>query len=295
MKIISIGEVLWDVIGQEEHLGGAPFNFAVHARRLGHEVQFVSAVGDDLRGAHILERIAELGLSGRYVRRVARHPTGIVTVSLDAGRQPQFVIHRPAAYDFTELSNRDLEELFSPAPEWIYFGTLFQVSRRGREAVRRLVGRKSGARVFYDVNLRKDCYEISLVEELLSSASVVKLNDAEAVEIDGLLGRTHRGLEEFCRSHSQRFGWESVCVTRGSQGCMLLTGGELIEAGSYTVKVVDAIGAGDAFAAGLLHGLSEGWPARRVADFANRVGALVASRPGGIPPWTIQEAEALRR
>jgi len=53
--------------------------------------------------------------------------------------------------------------------------------------------------------------------------------------------------------------------------------------------VADTVGAGDAFAAGLLHGLQQGWTAERTADFANRLGAVVASRPGAIPAWTLQD------
>jgi fructokinase len=55
------------------------------------------------------------------------------------------------------------------------------------------------------------------------------------------------------------------------------------------------VGSGDAFAAAFVHGLSMGWPLAQVADLANRVGALVASRPGAVPPWTIEECQALTR
>lgn len=53
MRIVSIGEVLWDVIGDKEYLGGAALNFAAHAARLGHAVFFVSAVGKDERGRRV--------------------------------------------------------------------------------------------------------------------------------------------------------------------------------------------------------------------------------------------------
>jgi fructokinase len=60
------------------------------------------------------------------------------------------------------------------------------------------------------------------------------------------------------------------------------------------VNVADAIGAGDAFAAALAHGIVSGWSADEIADFGNRVGALVASRPGATPRWSMEEAAALR-
>ncbi len=74
MRIVSIGEILWDVFGAVDHLGGAAFNFAAHARKLGHDVVFVSAVGDDARGRRALERMAALGLTTNYVQIVNPAP-----------------------------------------------------------------------------------------------------------------------------------------------------------------------------------------------------------------------------
>lgn len=293
MKIVSIGEVLWDVIGDKEHLGGATFNFSAQARRLGHEVYFVSAVGCDERGDRALECMAELNLSTRFVRRVEGFPTGIASVTLDARGQPSFHIERPAAYDFPELSSTGFEELFSPAPDWIYFGTLHQMSSQAREVTSRLLAAKGGARRFYDINLRPSCYTPHLVRDLMSQATAVKLNDEEVPMVDRMCGRSHSNLEDFCRDYAALLGWEAVCVTRGAGGCVLLVAGEVISAPGYPVEVVDAVGAGDAFAAAFLHGLGSGWSAGQIADFANRVGALVVNRPGAIPPWTMDDIKAL--
>src|SRR5262249_49384349 len=141
---------------------------------------------------------------------------------------------------------------------------------------------------FYDINLRAGSYTPSLVRELMSRATIVKLNDEEIREIDRMFGQEHRSLEEFCRDYASLFGWEGVCVTRGAKGCAAFIRSEYLESEGYVVKVADAVGAGDAFAAAFLHGLDSGWPLRRVADFANRVGALVASRPGALPLWTAE-------
>jgi len=293
VKIISIGEVLWDVVGLDQHLGGAPFNFAAHLRRLGHTVCFISAVGADQRGEKILESMSQMGLSTRYMRRVEEHPTGIATVTLDAQGQPQFVIHRPAAYDFPDLTESDLDELLSQPTDWIYFGTLLQMSSHARRLTMRLLDSNNAARRFYDVNLRASSYETSLVRELMSRATVIKMNDHEVSEVAQMFGQPTDSLEEFCRSYASTFGWEGVCVTRGPQGCVLLIGDEYIEANGYAVEAVDTVGAGDAFAAAFVHGFGSGWSAPEIADFANRVGALVASRRGAIPVWTIEEARAL--
>jgi fructokinase len=127
----------------------------------------------------------------------------------------------------------------------------------------------------------------------MSQASIVKMNDEEVVKISEMFGYPEQSLESFSRYCAGRFGWEAVCITRGPRGCALLIGEEFIEAPGYAVRIADTVGAGDAFAAAFIHGLSSGWPTRRIADFANRVGALIASRHGALPEWTIAEVESL--
>ncbi|HEX5481036.1 MAG TPA: PfkB family carbohydrate kinase [Terriglobia bacterium] len=295
MKVISVGEVLWDVVGQEEHLGGAPFNFAAHLKRLEHEVFFVSATGQDERGDRITERLKGLGLTTRHIARIRDYPTGIATVDLGGDGQPHFTIHHPAAYDFAKLADTELGELQSEQPDWIYYGTLFQMSPQGRSLIRALTEMNAGAGRFYDVNLRKNCYEPVLVRDLMSAANVVKLSEEEVPEVGAMLGLAHDLLEDFCRSLARRYSFKAVCVTRGAAGCALEAGGEYAEVPGYSVPVVDAIGAGDAFAAAFLHGLAKGWSAAAIGDFANRVAALVVSCPGAIPAWTIEEVQSLVR
>jgi fructokinase len=74
---------------------------------------------------------------------------------------------------------------------------------------------------------------------------------------------------------------------------VLLIEDEYVEAEGYPIEAVDTIGAGDAFAAAFVHGIGSGWSAPEIAEFANRVGALVASRSGAIPSWTVEQARAL--
>ena len=224
-----------------------------------------------------------------------RYPTGTASVSFDAHGQPHFVIARPAAYDFPQLTESDFAELRSRPTDWIYFGTLQQMSPDARELTTRLLNSDNQAHRFYDLNLRPNSYVASLVQESMARATVVKLNDAEVEEIAKMFGRAYASFEAFCRSYSAEFGWEAVCITRGAQGCALLIGEEYVEAPGYPVNVADTVGSGDAFAAAFVHGFGCGWPAMRIADFANRVGALVASRTGAIPSWTVEEAEALSR
>src|ERR1017187_5184998 len=104
------------------------------------------------------------------------------------------------------------------------------MSPQARQLTYRLIDSHSGARLLYDVNLRKNSYTIPLVRELMARAQVVKLNEDEATEINQLLGRPSVSLEDFCRAYTREFGWQSACITRGEKGCVMLVNGEYVEA-----------------------------------------------------------------
>jgi fructokinase len=278
MRIVSIGEILWDVLPSGEHLGGAPFNFAIQAQRLGHDVRFISAVGDDDRGTKALDRAAHLGLNLDFIQCPRSVTTGVVTVSFDHQRQPLYTIHRPAAYDFVDLSAADLTRLAQFDPDWIYFGTLFATNPRARGELTKVIQALPRARCFYDVNLRRDSYTPLLVRELLYTAHVVKLNEEESLTIE----TSPADLETTCARFACDYDLDAIAITRGAQGCAALIYGAYVEAAAFPVEVADPIGAGDAFAAAFLHGLGEKWPAKQVADFANRAGAKAAARTGAI-------------
>lgn len=293
LRILCVGEILWDVFKDAEHIGGAAFNFAAHASRLGHSTAFVSAVGNDPRGQKALARTRELGLDPAFIRTLDKFPTGTVSVFVDSAGQPAFTIHRPAAYDFPELSPEQLQSLSNPTPDWIYYGTLAQLSPDTRSLTRALIESNPRARRFYDINLRLDSFNPGLVQELLAQASFLKINDEEVAAVREMVGESDSSLERFCREYRARYEWEGVCVTRGALGCALLLGDQYLEAPGYRVKVADTVGSGDAFAAALIHGLGHAWHPLNIADFANRVGALVASRPGAVPDWSLDEISRL--
>lgn len=278
MKILSIGEILWDVIDGEEHLGGAPFNFAAHAARLGHDSWILSAVGDDDRGRRGREQAQRLGVHTRYLATSHQAETGVATVVSDATGNARWHISRPAAYDF--LSPGD--ELLADSFDAICYGTLLQTFEPARRATIRVLETFPKAIRFYDINLREGQYNLPLVEDLMAHATVMKLNENEA----GVIRGTEKPpLREFCETQTHLFGLEGIAVTRGENGCVMLIRGEYVESPGAAVKVADTVGAGDAFGAAFLHGLTEGWPASRVADFANRVAAVVVSRSGAVPDW----------
>ena len=295
MKLLSIGEVLWDVFADRESLGGAALNVCANLRRCGDEAVLVSAVGDDARGAAALTAMNALGLSTKFVQTTVHLPTGTATVSDDSRGEPAFTIHRPAAFDGIELSLQTLLNIETFSPDWIYMGTLLQTEPDSEERIRYLVEHLPHVRWFYDMNLRVGHWNLSLVERLCEVTSVLKLNEAEAetlASLSGMVGEKY-SLESFCSAWAKRFNIDVICVTLGPDGCCIYSEGKIGRFGGYPIKVSDTVGAGDAFAAAFLHGYHQGWPISECAGFANALGALVASRPGATPVWRMEECEAI--
>ena len=290
MRIVCFGEILWDVAGGVEYLGGAPLNFASCMTRLGNEAVLLSAVGRDDRGEKALHWMKESGLDIELVETKSLHRTGVAVVSTDQSGNTNFVIERPAAFDFINLGGPTLSRLVEFSPQWIYFGTLAQTATSTEAALKRLVMELPGTRRFYDVNLRDGHWNRDLVRRLSRLAHIIKLNDLEAETLFGFDHPLERfSLEAFCSEWSRSCGCTTICVTRGEAGCSIWHDKALHTFPGFRVEVVDTVGAGDAFSAGFLHGLGLGWRLDKAARFANGLGAIVASRPGAIPLWTMDE------
>ena len=293
MRIVSLGEILWDVFADDrKFLGGAPLNFSINLMRLGHSPLLISAVGDDSLGYEALTCIRDLGLSTEFIRLSKTYPTGTAEVTIGAHGNPHFTIRRPAAFDDIDL--HDLSPASVAHPAWVYFGTLAQVERRSERSLLHLLRAASNAKRFYDVNLRDGHWDLELVKRLSLLADVIKLNHSEA-EILFEQSRTGEkfSLESFCRYWTSHFDVEMICVTLGQDGCALYHADRIHLYPGIRVEVKDTVGAGDAFSAGFLHGLIRGWELSAVAGFANAVGAIVASRPGATPEWSVEDCQLL--
>ena len=296
VKIIAVGEVLWDVFGETEFLGGAPLNFSAAMQRLGSFVALISAVGDDARGKRALDAVAQLGLSTRFIRISKSQPTGAAIVKTDELGNAEFSIPRPAAFDELAPDDEGMAALESAVPSWLYFGTLAQMSPDNEQFLHRLLDRLPLVHRFYDMNLREGHWDMAVVQRLSALADIVKLNEDEAKTLFQLkCGTAEFCIEGFCRAWAADFGIDTICITRGRHGCAIFSAGRLYQSEGFSVQVADTVGAGDAFAAAFLYGRLQGWPLPAQARFANALGAIVASRSGATPQWSIEECLSLAR
>lgn len=290
--VVGLGEVLWDVFDDSRRPGGAPANVAFQAGQLGGRGVVCSRVGRDDLGDELVAFLAEHGLATDWIQRDEAHPTGTVTVDTSEARAPRYTIHEDVAWDHLAW-DADLERLIDSASA-VCFGTLAQRQSVSRGTIQAALDRaRPRCLLVYDVNLRQDWYRREWIEASLAAANLVKLNDQEVKVLAELLETGSADHGAFARAVRTRFGVEQVCVTRGEKGCYLQGPGDEANCPGVEVEVADAVGAGDAFTAAWIMARLDGWPLARQAAFANRVGALVASRPGAMPPLR-SEFAALR-
>lgn len=280
--IVGIGELLWDLFPSGKQLGGAPSNFSYITNLLGDTGIPASRIGNDALGDEAVERLSQLGVTTNYLQRDGTHPSGTVNVAIDSAGQPRFEILHPIAWDFFEWT--PVWQRLAEQADAVCFGSLAQRASESRSTIGHFLRatRTEAVRVF-DVNLRQNFYSKDVIEESLGRATIVKLNHDELPVVTRLLGWEHRGERESAERLLSSAGIKLVCVTRGANGSLLITRDQCSEHTGFKVKVVDTVGAGDAFTAALLHGYLRAEPLDRINEAANRVGAWVASRPGGMP------------
>ena len=295
MKVLAIGEVLWDVFPDREFLGGAALNFCANIRRLGGAATLVSGVGADERGIRAIDVLYTLGLTPDCVQVVEDMPTGTAVVSFGDGGEADYLIRRPVAFDGFDQEAALVAVAELGSFDWIYFGTLLQTEHVLEEFVARLIAEKPGAECFYDLNLRTGHWNFELVQRLSHRCHILKLNLEEARTLSTLSGiPAHTfDLAEFCRKWSDAYGVHTICVTLGGDGCYIHGKHGVGRYDGFAIQVHDAVGAGDAFAAAFVHCHHAGWPTAEVANFANAVGAIVASRAGATPLWTYEDCTAM--
>jgi fructokinase len=301
-EFYTFGEILWDCLPSGRHAGGAPFNVASHIAQLGVSASLLSAVGQDSLGDEILEVAKQKGVNVEFVGRARIGlPTGTVVATVDALGNANYELVQPTAWDEIIVSAEALEAV-AKAGAFI-FGSLATRSPYNLEQLDRLLAVK-GPLKFFDVNLRPPFADPKRIVQLAARADVLKLNHDEVGQISSWL-RTGEAtpnppgdedaIAKACAVLSEATNTPRICVTMGSAGATLWDRGNLVSAPAPKVVVKDTVGAGDAFMAGLIVGLTRGANTQTVLETACRLGAIVASHDGAtplLPQELIQEFRA---
>lgn len=276
---IIFGEVLFDCFPDGQSvMGGAPFNVAWHLQGLGCEPLLISSVGNDDHGRQVQGSMRERGLDTAGLQINTQYPTGQVVVSLQDG-QPSYEIVQNQAYDDID-QQAALHIAQTQSPALIYHGSLALRSEASRTALNAIV-EKTGAPVFLDINLREPWWSLPLLDDILQRATWVKLNDEELCIVCRQALSTGPELHTYAKKVFEDYQLERLIVTRGEHGAFVLSKEGVVEGQPVPVrKLVDTVGAGDAFSAVTIAGILKNKPIQETLDSALAFASKVCEQQG---------------
>ena len=283
------------VSGFEKNLGGAELNVAVGLSRLGYRAGWAGRLGDDEFGKEILAFASGEGVDVSRTSLDSEASTGLYFKEWRALGQLRVYYYRAgSAASRMRFDELDLEYLLSG--EILHLtGITAALSESCHDLIERLLSaaNERGVTVSFDVNVRRLLFEgrdpRKVLGPLAARADLLFLSDDEA---DLLFGGSD---PDSLREARQDIRAETV-VVHHAKGAFAVEESGVSAKAAYPVKVVDTVGAGDAFVAGFLSGRLRGWSTEECLDMANACGACAVTVPGdlkGLP--TAEEALALRR
>ncbi|MCG8047811.1 MAG: carbohydrate kinase [Candidatus Thiodiazotropha endolucinida] len=272
--IAIFGEVLFDCFPEGERvLGGAPFNVAWHLQAFGRSPLFISRIGSDEEGDAILRSMGQWGMATGCLQRDERHPTGRVTITLEAG-EPSYEIVADVAYDFIDAAG--VADVHATT---LYHGSLGLRNPIAREALNRLKA-NNPQRIFMDVNLRDPWWQRESVLNWVTEADWVKLNEHELLQLHS----ESDDLLTTATSFRHQYKLEGLVVTLGERGVLA------VAADDHTCEIkpelnlnlVDTVGAGDALTSVLILGLELDWTLQLTLERAQRFASAIVGRRGAV-------------
>ncbi|MEC6134534.1 aminoimidazole riboside kinase [Escherichia coli] len=291
-KVWVLGDAVVDLLPESDGRllpcpGGAPANVAVGIARLGGTSGFIGRVGDDPFGALMQRTLLTEGVDITYLKQDEWHRTSTVLVDLnDQGERSFTFMVRPSADLFLETTDLPCWR----HGEWLHLCSIALSAEPSRTSAFTAMTaiRHAGGFVSFDPNIREDLWQDEhllrlCLRQALQLADVVKLSEEEWRFISG---KTQND-RDIC-ALAKDYEIAMLLVTKGAEGVVVCYRGQVHHFAGMSVNCVDSTGAGDAFVAGLLTGLSSSGLStderemRRIIDLAQRCGALAVTAKGAM-------------
>ncbi|HCQ0640193.1 TPA: aminoimidazole riboside kinase [Escherichia coli] len=291
-KVWVLGDAVVDLLPESDGRllpcpGGAPANVAVGIARLGGTSGFIGRVGDDPFGALMQRTLLTEGVDITYLQQDEWHRTSTVLVDLnDQGERSFTFMVRPSADLFLETTDLPCWR----HGEWLHLCSIALSAEPSRTSAFTAMTaiRHAGGFVSFDPNIREDLWQDEhllrlCLRQALQLADVVKLSEEEWRLISG---KTQND-RDIC-ALAKEYEIAMLLVTKGAEGVVVCYRGQVHHFAGMSVNCVDSTGAGDAFVAGLLTGLSstglstDEREMRRIIDLAQRCGALAVTAKGAM-------------
>ena len=269
-------------------VAGAEFNVAVGVARLGHRVTYMTKLGKDPFGQRITHVLNENKIGNEFVAWSDTKKTGFMLKGRGSQGDPDIFYFRAGSAAST-LSVEDVEKIRFDEYSHIHLtGILPALSESTRAAVNLMFdkARQAGLLITFDPNLRPQLWPsqdvmIQSINDMASKADIVLPGTAEGKILMG--SDDPKKINAFYRN----LGAKAVITKVGSQGAYVTTATEEYLVPGFKVdKVVDTVGAGDGFAAGVITALMEGLPLKEAVRRGNAIGAIQVTSRGdneGLP------------
>ncbi len=285
MKVLAIGEIIFDVFNGEAEIGGAPLNFCAHCSLLGARSAIISATGRDNLGEEAVDSLKKFGVKTDFVQENDL-PTGKCIVTVNNGN-PSYDVVYPAAYDRISVADKICEKINAYNADIFAFGTLIQRDRISRNAVGNILKNCSFGEIFCDVNLRPNCYDRESCLLCLENATILKISEEE----EPLLAH----FEFYKSSDNEREKISNICSAFKNIKLVLFTKGEngsivyerktekFYEIPAVKTEVVSTVGAGDSYSAAFLCEYMKSGDICAAAEAGSKLSAFVAAHREAIP------------
>ena len=299
----QVGVPMTRVTSFDAYVGGCPTNIAVGTRRLGLRSALLTAVGADEVGDFVLDFLERETIDTRFIPRKPGRRTSAVLMSIQPPDKFPLTFYRDNCAD-RELTIEDVDRApIADAEVVVVTGTgLSHEPSRAATLHAAKRARASATTVIVDIDYRPDQWPdrrtfASTVQMLLRQANLAVGTEEEvAAALDG------RTRADEAAAAILALGPRALVLKRGGAGATVFTRGESgpgsIDVPPFPVEVLNVLGAGDAFASGLIYGLRQGWSLERSARVGNATGAIIVTRHGCanfMPTWLEVQTFAAER
>jgi ribokinase len=288
-KFLVIGDLCVDVFMQvaaypaeggdgtvqrmHQHAGGSAANTAIALARLGGAPILLTHTGKDTWAQQVLPVLQQSGVVVDHIVQEENAKTGLTFLVVSQDAERTMFTYRGA--------NRNLqpeeinEELFEDVCG-LHISSYACLAQPQSEAVLKAVGlaQQRDVTISLDVGVEPASMAGDLIRQLLPSLSLIILGDPEAIAI------TNKSNLPDALNALIESGVKLIGLKLGKAGCRLLSKDQDINLNGFSVEAIDSTGAGDAFCAGMLHGITHQWSQKMSGTFANALGALVTTRWG---------------
>ncbi len=274
MRLLSFGEIVWDVHDENVSLGGAPLNLAVHTAMQGENAVLVSAVGKDKLGYDAIKIAESYGVDVSNVSVLEKCETSKCIVTDGENGLPSYSLEDDTAFD--RIVMPDIKEY----ADIISFGTLSLRHENNRKVIDGMLKDIPHGNVFCDINLRAPFYWAETVKYCLSKADIVKISDEELPEVSRMAFGDYRDICETAKKLSETYGnIKLLVITLGAKGsiCFDVQNGGICKAEAKKVRAVSTVGAGDSFSASFLVRYMRGDSIADCLEYASKISAMVCS------------------